>query len=116
MSTESGNTRAKRTRRQKMFAVLPTLLTLGNLVSGFAAMGYAAELGNEKTDPKNLFAAGALIFLAMLFDAVDGSAARWAKQTSDFGAQLDSLCDAISFGVAPAFLVLRFSTDDLPDK
>ncbi len=48
-----------------------------------------------------------LIFLAMLFDMLDGSVARWAKQTSEFGAQLDSLCDAVSFGVAPAFLMLR---------
>jgi CDP-diacylglycerol--serine O-phosphatidyltransferase len=45
----------------------------------------------------------------MVFDALDGSAARWTKQTSEFGAQLDSLCDAISFGAAPAFLMLQFS-------
>ena len=43
----------------------------------------------------------------MLFDALDGSAARLTNQTSDFGAQLDSLCDAISFGVAPAFIMLQ---------
>ena len=50
----------------------------------------------------SLFAASCLIFLAMVFDALDGSTARWANQTSEFGAQLDSLCDAISFGAAPA--------------
>lgn len=43
----------------------------------------------------------------MLFDALDGYVARLSKTTSDFGVQLDSLCDAISFGVAPAFLLLK---------
>ncbi len=45
----------------------------------------------------------------MLFDMLDGSAARLANQTSDFGAQLDSLCDAVSFGVAPAFMMLKLT-------
>ena len=56
--------------------------------------------------------ASQLIFLAMLFDALDGSAARLTKQTSDFGAQLDSLCDVISFGVAPAFMMLKLTHPD----
>ena len=51
----------------------------------------------------------------MLFDALDGYAARLFKTASDFGGQLDSLCDAISFGVAPAFLLLRMGADwDMP--
>jgi CDP-diacylglycerol--serine O-phosphatidyltransferase len=45
----------------------------------------------------------------MLFDGLDGAAARWTNQTSEFGAQLDSLCDAISFGAAPAFLMLALA-------
>jgi CDP-diacylglycerol--serine O-phosphatidyltransferase len=49
----------------------------------------------------------------MLFDMLDGSAARLTRQTSELGAQLDSLCDAISFGVAPAFLMLQFVTRHL---
>ena len=53
-----------------------------------------------------------LIFLAMLFDALDGSAARLTNQTTDFGAQLDSLCDAISFGAAPAFIMLQLTHPD----
>jgi CDP-diacylglycerol--serine O-phosphatidyltransferase len=59
-----------------------------------------------------LFAlSGGLIFAAMVFDMLDGYAARLSKTASDFGGQLDSLCDAISFGVAPAFLLLRLSPD-----
>ena len=98
-----------------MFAVLPTMLTLGNAVCGFGAITFAAKvqlaqrLGWGKTDTECLWIAAILIFLAMVFDMLDGRAARWAKQTSEFGAQLDSLCDAISFGVAPAFILVKFS-------
>src|SRR5215472_8842607 len=52
-----------------------------------------------------------LILAAMVFDALDGYAARLSKTASDFGGQLDSLCDAISFGAAPAFLLLRLGLD-----
>ncbi len=54
--------------------------------------------------------------LAMLFDALDGYVARLAKSASDFGAQLDSLCDAISFGLAPAFLLLQLGQVDWPNS
>ena len=95
-------------RREKVFAVLPTMLTLGNAVCGFGAITFAAKWSGG--DPAlSLFIASCLILLAMVFDALDGSAARLTKQTSEFGAQLDSLCDAISFGAAPAFLMLQFS-------
>jgi CDP-diacylglycerol--serine O-phosphatidyltransferase len=99
---------ARLRRRERVVAVLPTLMTLGNAVSGFGAITLAARWTGA--DPAtSLLAAACLIYLAMVFDALDGSAARWAKQTSEFGAQLDSLCDAISFGAAPAFLMLQFS-------
>lgn len=94
----------------KKIAVLPTLLTLGNAVCGFAAITLASKIGQADTaaDAETYFAAsGWLIVAAMVFDALDGYVARLAKSTSLFGMQLDSLCDAISFGAAPAFLVLR---------
>lgn len=94
---------------KKRFAVLPTLLTIGNVVCGFGSISYAGKwFGNSDPESALLFAA-LLIYLAMIFDALDGSAARWTKQTSEFGAQLDSLCDAVSFGAAPALLMLQFS-------
>ena len=92
--------------------VLPSLVTLGNLICGFAAIGLAtvAQIHTDKmitilkgVDPFAI--AGGLIFGAMIFDALDGKIARMANQTSEFGAQLDSLCDIVSFGVAPAYLV-----------
>lgn len=91
-----------------MIAVLPTLLTLGNGACGFGAITFAAKLGPEHAEGRHLLVASLLIFLGMVFDMLDGSAARLTNQTSDIGAQLDSLCDAISFGVAPAFLMLQF--------
>ncbi len=94
--------------REKLFAVLPTMLTLGNAACGFGAITFAAKVGPDTAGGQELVVAALLIFLAMLFDALDGGAARLTNQTSEFGAQLDSLCDAISFGVAPAFLMLQF--------
>ena len=98
-------------RKRKVFAVLPSLLTLGNAVCGFGAITYAAKLGPEVASKEDLYTAALLIFGAMVCDALDGPLARLSRQTSDFGAQLDSLCDAISFGVAPAFLMLKSSFD-----
>jgi CDP-diacylglycerol--serine O-phosphatidyltransferase len=99
-------------KKPKMFSVLPTLLTLGNAACGFGAITFAAKVGPETDVGNEFFIAALLIFLAMVFDMLDGSAARWTKQTSEFGAQLDSLCDALSFGVAPAFLMLQFTRHD----
>ncbi len=94
----------------KRLAILPTLLTLGNGVCGFAALVCASRIGGPETgtavDP-NFAWSGWLILAAMLCDALDGYAARLSRTTSKFGAELDSLCDAVSFGVAPAFLLLR---------
>lgn len=92
----------------KKIAVVPTLLTLGNGVCGFAAVACAAKIGG--TDALNdpfVALSGWLIFAAMVFDMLDGYVARISKTASRFGGELDSLCDVISFGVAPAFLLLK---------
>jgi CDP-diacylglycerol--serine O-phosphatidyltransferase len=100
----------------RTIAVFPTLLTLGNLICGFFAIVVAARV--EKPVPETLIEhmandagavmlSGWLIFLAMVFDGLDGYVARLARTTSDFGAQLDSLCDVVSFGVAPGFLLVK---------
>lgn len=116
MSDNSEN--QQRSSRQKVFALLPTLLTLGNAVCGFGAITILARVGPafdvmaeaDSFDPATQMVNAAwLIFLAMLFDALDGSAARLTNQTSEFGAMLDSLCDVVSFGVAPAFMMLKLT-------
>jgi CDP-diacylglycerol--serine O-phosphatidyltransferase len=109
----------RRSRRAYIRSVysLPSLATLGNAICGFASM-YVSTLelrGDTVTrDPWTLFfvhhsffAAAYLIFAAMIFDAVDGRLARFARHTTDFGGQLDSLADAVSFGAAPAFLSIQ---------
>lgn len=88
---------------------IPTMLTLGNLICGFSAIYYAMKpVGETQVFHLNtLTVAGLLIFVGMFFDAIDGSVARLTRSTSDLGAQLDSLADVVSFGVAPAFMMLR---------
>jgi CDP-diacylglycerol--serine O-phosphatidyltransferase len=98
----------------KKIAVIPTLLTLGNAVCGFAAIATASKIGLAETAGEGdwYFAlSGWLIIGAMVFDALDGYVARLSRSASDFGVQLDSLCDAISFGAAPAFVLLRLCMD-----
>lgn len=112
-------------------AVLPTLFTLGNLVCGFFAIVVASRIASpdlidfvpapaidsarqllDSTDAThNLMLSGLLIFLAMLFDVFDGQVARMTRTTSSFGGQLDSLSDTVSFGVAPAILLVKMCPD-----
>jgi CDP-diacylglycerol--serine O-phosphatidyltransferase len=104
---------------------LPSLATLGNAVAGFGAIYVAAlvPLGPAATrDPWGVFfvnhgfsAAAYFVFLAMVFDALDGRLARFARHTTDFGGQLDSLADVVSFGLAPAFVALRLFHANGPD-
>jgi len=100
----------------KKIAIIPTLFTLGNAVCGFASIAFASKMIGLPQDAKLYFAWSAwFIFAAMVFDMLDGYLARLSKTASEFGGQLDSLCDAISFGIAPAFLILRLAQDwELP--
>jgi CDP-diacylglycerol--serine O-phosphatidyltransferase len=105
-------------RRLPPVSVLPTLCTLGNLIAGFAALFYAARpegyIGPWNWSPLTM--AGAMVFLGMFLDAIDGSLARLTRSNSELGGQLDSFADAVTFGVAPAFmtlmLVARYLNDD----
>lgn len=100
----------RRHRLLQATAILPSLATVLNGLSGFGAIHYASKLALGDNSPQamiNLMIACGLIGLAMVFDMLDGRLARMTRRTSDFGAQLDSLCDVISFGLAPAFLMLH---------
>jgi CDP-diacylglycerol--serine O-phosphatidyltransferase len=91
----------------KKIAIIPTLLTVGNAVCGFASIAYASKIQSTVDADPYFAVSGWFIFGAMVCDALDGYLARISKSVSDFGMHLDSLCDAVSFGVAPAYLVLR---------
>lgn len=95
----------------KKIAIIPTLFTLGNAVCGFAAMALASRIDQAPENDIYFACSAWLILAAMLFDLCDGYLARLSKSASEFGGQLDSLCDAISFGAAPAFLLLRLGRD-----
>jgi CDP-diacylglycerol--serine O-phosphatidyltransferase len=102
----------RRPRRLRTIALLPTLITLGNGVCGVVAIfkiGQYMAGGNEKMAQ----AAAWLILVAMVFDALDGFVARLTRTASSFGAQLDSLCDLITFGVAPGFLIYAMTRGDV---
>lgn len=86
-----------RLRLRNKIHLVPHLFTLGNAFFGFCSIIFAAN--------DHLVAAGYLILLGALMDALDGRVARFLGQASDFGMQLDSLCDAISFCCAPALLM-----------
>jgi CDP-diacylglycerol---serine O-phosphatidyltransferase len=90
--------------RKAMF-VLPNLFTVSSIFLGF----YALVLCSGDATPVQLYQAALAIFFAMFFDAFDGRVARMTKTQSDFGVQLDSLADVISFGAAPALLVYKWA-------
>ena len=107
--------RRVRKQRLKYITVLPSLITILNGVCGFAAIVFASKgaaaginhFSYHKLQLPYFAIAGYMILLAMITDVLDGRLARMSKSTSSFGGQLDSLCDIISFGVAPAFLMLK---------
>ena len=87
-------------------AILPSLFTTGNLFLGFWAMIRVHHGRYEAAAP--------LIFGAIVLDLLDGRIARMTHTESEFGGELDSLADAISFGVAPALLVYAWGFGSVP--
>jgi CDP-diacylglycerol--serine O-phosphatidyltransferase len=94
--------------RKAMF-VLPNLFTVSSIFLGF----YALVLCAGDATPQQLYQAALAIFFAMFFDGFDGRVARMTKTQSDFGVQLDSLADVVSFGAAPALLVYKWALASL---
>ncbi len=112
----------------KKIPVLPSLLTSGNIICGFASVSFAArgiwmhKLAADDVEGYARQAVGSFdtaawfILLAMVFDALDGKIARLLKSTSTFGAELDSLADVVTFGFAPAFLVKAMMPANFPPR
>ena len=90
--------------RKAMF-VLPNLFTVSSIFLGL----YALTLCAGDATPAQLYQAALAIFFAIFFDGFDGRVARMTKTQSDFGVELDSLADVISFGAAPALLVYKWA-------
>ena len=108
--------KARAQLRRGMF-LLPSLFTAGNIAAGFFSiiqtMAALTDSGNAHT---HLDWAAIAIILAIPFDGLDGRIARMTNTCSDFGRELDSLADAIAFGVAPSLLALIWGFHFLPDS
>src|SRR5262245_54616709 len=110
MASETPPRSSRRRRRPRILAVsaLPTLVTLGNLLAGFLAISYVVDAWRLPADRPLREGLGVkaawVIFFGRLCDALDGRVARLTGAASAFGAELDSLADVVSFGVAPALL------------
>lgn len=96
----------KRPRGLTLRAVIPNAITAAALCAGLTGVRFAIEGDWEKA----LFA----IVLAGMLDGIDGRIARLLNAQSRFGAELDSLADSLSFGMAPALVLFLWSLQDLP--
>lgn len=96
-----------RRKLRRTIYLLPSLFTVGNLFAGFFAV-VATLSGNFEQ-------AAIAIGIAIVLDGIDGHVARLADAASDFGLQLDSLADVISFGLAPAILLYSWGLAELGD-
>ena len=94
-----------RRRFRRGVYLLPSLFTLGNMFCGYACIVYAMRGEYETAAP--------FIGFAIVLDVLDGRIARMTGTASDFGVQLDSMADVISFGVAPAILSFQWGLSPL---
>ena len=93
---------APKRRPSRGMYVLPSVFTAANIAAGFYAI--TESVRGAGGDPAAFNRAALAIGFAVFFDGVDGRVARMTRTTSDFGKELDSLADVVTFGVAPALL------------
>lgn len=102
----------KSTRRRRGMYILPSLFTAGNIAAGYFAI--TQSLQGSVQEPHHFDWAALAIGFAIPFDALDGRIARITNTTSEFGKELDSLADVITFGVAPSILAFTWGIRMLP--
>ncbi len=103
--------RAPRRKPKGMF-ILPSLFTAGNIAAGYYAI--TQSLAGSTLEPQHFDYAALAIGFAIPFDTIDGRIARMTSTTSDFGKELDSLADIVTFGVAPSLLAYCWGFTMLP--
>ena len=107
----------KRARLRRGMYLLPSLFTVGNIGAGyFAITRLFAAISGRGDVRTNLDLAAIAILFAIPFDSLDGRIARMTNTTSEFGKELDSLADVITFGVAPSLLAYIWGLHFLPDS
>jgi CDP-diacylglycerol--serine O-phosphatidyltransferase len=102
-------------RLRRGMYLLPSLFTVGNIAAGFFSITETIKAISGDAQTHLNLAAIAIIF-AIPFDALDGRIARMTNTASEFGKELDSLADAVTFGVAPSLLALIWGFHFLPDS
>ncbi len=105
---------AKARLRRGMY-LLPSLFTVGNIAAGYFSITETIKAISGDAQTHLDWAAIAIVF-AIPFDALDGRIARMTNTTSEFGKELDSLADAITFGLAPSLLALIWGFHFLPES
>jgi CDP-diacylglycerol--serine O-phosphatidyltransferase len=110
-TAEGLETRPLRNPRRGMY-VLPSLFTAGNIAAGFYAIMQSVQ--GSAAEPEYYNRAALAIGFAVLFDGLDGRIARMTNTSSEFGKELDSLADVITFGVAPSVLAYIWGFRLLP--
>lgn len=103
--------RLGRRPRKGMF-LLPSLFTTANIAAGFYAI--TQTVAGSATEPWHFDFAAKAIGFAVLFDGMDGAVARMTNTSTDFGRELDSLADIVTFGVAPALLAWQWGFSHMP--
>jgi len=97
--------RRPRANLRKLMFVLPNLFTVSSIFCGV----YSITLSAGESTGDNFYRAAVAIFFGSFFDAFDGRVARLTRTQSEFGVELDSLADVVTFGVAPAILVYKWA-------
>lgn len=92
-------------RMMNLWQLLPNFVTVGALIAGLTAVRFATE--------GRFGLAVTLIIAAAIMDGLDGRIARLLKSESEIGAELDSLCDFVNFGVAPALVLYMWALQDM---
>ena len=112
MDAVNANPQRARRRMRKGMYILPSLFTSGNMAAGFYAILEVVHATPLTTN--HLDNAAKAIGFAVLFDGLDGRVARMTGTSSEFGKELDSLADVITFGVAPAMLAWTWGFHLMP--
>ena len=99
------NKKLKIVSSKKSRYILPNILTIGGVCLGISSIKFSLD--------QNYQLAVIFIIFAAILDALDGRIARLIKATSEFGKELDSLTDFVSFGIAPAFVMYFWELNNL---
>jgi CDP-diacylglycerol--serine O-phosphatidyltransferase len=105
----AARTPKKKLDLRKTLFLLPNMITLSSIFCGFDSIRLSGSAAPGSAGDDDYYRASLLLVYALFFDMLDGRVARLTKTQSAFGLQIDSLADVVSFGVAPALLVYKWS-------